>query len=399
MASTTYTLKAAADPTMTLGTIKSGTYSNTLTSDDSRLIFNDSGGSGAAKWKLDLNFDGVSPAVQFNDATGVIRSRLHQFDVVLEAVDALSTDNYYILLWNFITSAWDEVGAAMSIGTTEASFTRSITANKAYYINDNGEIKLRIANGKALAKVGAPDNDGELGIDSLYVTVQNDTGVTFDTHAKTNVTGAPSTDYTFNITPGAGASVMVMQGSTSGQSITQVDLDGNVSVKLNQIINSKWNQYYNPGTQVTPSVQQTVRIQSGGQDNSTWAAITFIGTPSDSTVIVSTASGTSDTSPNTQTITGADEGNMVVDGINVEGGTETSAINGGQTAIFDDFATGNVQSASYEAAPVGGGNVVVSYTFASTTSRLGALELLSAPAAAAQQKSPSGGVAYSGLFY
>ena len=187
-------------------------------------------------------------------------------------------------------------------------------------------------------------------------------------------------DVIWAITPAANSSVMVIQGSCSGQVINQVDLDGNVSLKLNQIINSKWNQYYNPGSQVTPGVSQTVRVQAGGTDASTWAAITFTGTPSDSTVIVTTASTTDDASPASVTISGADEGNMVVDGISVEGGTETSTIAGDQTAIFDDVGSGNIQSASYEAAPVGGGDVTVSYTFASTTSRLGALELLAAPA-------------------
>src|SRR3990167_8229145 len=190
-------------------------------------------------------------------------------------------------------------------------------------------------------------------------------------------------DVILAITPAANSSVMVLQGSCSGQVINQVDLDGNVSLKLNQIINSKWNQYYNPGTQVTPGVAQTVRVQAGGTDASTWAAITFTGTPSDTTVIVGTASISTGTSPASLTISGADEENMVVDGINVEGGTETSAIDCGQTAIFDDIGSGNVQSASYEAAPAGGGDVVVSYTFPATTSRFGALELLAAPAATA----------------
>lgn len=127
----------------------------------------------AEKYKLDFSFDGTAGTDQWADYTAINTSTIHKIVVTLEAKDSLSTDDYYALLYNFTNSTWDEVETAMSIGTTESSSTRSVVAYFASYLNTNKEIKVRIANGKALAKGGAPDNDGQLEIDYLKVDVSN----------------------------------------------------------------------------------------------------------------------------------------------------------------------------------------------------------------------------------
>src|SRR3990167_8367790 len=119
-ADATFNLEATAGPTYAKGSTSSGDYTNTQSSDDGRLITVDSTGSPGAKWQLDLSFDGVSPSAQWEDATGVNRNGIHTITITLEARDTVSTDNYYILLWDFTTGAWTEIGAAMSITSTEA---------------------------------------------------------------------------------------------------------------------------------------------------------------------------------------------------------------------------------------------------------------------------------------
>ena len=124
-------------------------------------------------YKSDFNFNGVTPTDQWGDYDDIDRTTVHAIEITLEAKDSLSTDNYYVMLWNFDTSAWDEVGALMSIGTTEDTFVRNVASGFTSYLNVDREIKVRIANGKALAKGGAPDNDGQLEIDYAIIKVSN----------------------------------------------------------------------------------------------------------------------------------------------------------------------------------------------------------------------------------
>ena len=93
-----FTTKAAADPTFLEGSIKTGSYTNTQLSDDSRLILNDSSGSPSDKYKLDFSFDGVTPSVEWDDAVGINESQINSIEVTLEAKDTTGTNDYYILI-------------------------------------------------------------------------------------------------------------------------------------------------------------------------------------------------------------------------------------------------------------------------------------------------------------
>ncbi len=165
--------QALTNPTVTEGSIKSGNYTDTHIKNDTYLIFNDSGGSPSNRYKLDLIFDGVSPADQWEDYEQIDQNLMLLITIVLEARDTISTDNYYVLMWNFDTSQWIEVESVMSIGAIKTEFTRQMSINCASYLNDNNEFKLRIANGKALGKGGAPNNDGQLEIDYLMIGINN----------------------------------------------------------------------------------------------------------------------------------------------------------------------------------------------------------------------------------
>ena len=162
--------QAILDPTIALGGITGGSYSDTLTSNDTRLLIGDTAGAPANKYKLDLSFDGTSGTDQWDNYSLINQNTIESIEITLEATDSASTDDYYIMLWNFDTPAWNEIGAVMSIGA-EDTFTRNVVSDFASYLNDSNEIKIRIANGKALGKGGAPNNNGVFEIDYLKVTI------------------------------------------------------------------------------------------------------------------------------------------------------------------------------------------------------------------------------------
>lgn len=223
-----FKVQAKANPTFTEGGINSGSYSDTLTSDDTRFILSDSGGAPANKFKLDFSFDGVSPSDQLEDAIGVNETTITEIKITLEARDTLSTDDYYLLLWNFNSSAWDEVGAVMSISSTDATFTRNITVNYSDYVSSD-ELKVRLANGKALGKGGAPNNNGQLEIDYLAIDITNVGSIAFGGISSFSTSQTPTS---VSVSGTNTIGIVNVIGESGGDNITAVTWDGNPMTKI-----------------------------------------------------------------------------------------------------------------------------------------------------------------------
>jgi len=166
------TRQATNDPTFTEGSISANSYADTLASENTTFDLADSGGAPANKYKLDFTFDGTGGTDQWGDYVDINELRIEQINFTLEAADSGSTDDYYLMLWDWKSSAWDEIGAVMSIGAVEDTYERQATTESDHYVS-NDIVKVRIANGKALGKGGAPNNDGLLEIDYMSMEIQN----------------------------------------------------------------------------------------------------------------------------------------------------------------------------------------------------------------------------------
>ncbi len=140
---------ASANPTMDLGIISSGSYSNTLTSDNSYLNLAETGGSPDAKGKLDSKWEG------WEAVTEVSNSSIVEMNISIEAYVA-DGEAVYIQLWDFPIGAWN--GTWRQLGTsglpatdTGAVYWHNITSTSDIqrFVNLTGNYKIRLDCAKA----------------------------------------------------------------------------------------------------------------------------------------------------------------------------------------------------------------------------------------------------------
>ena len=139
-------VKDPSSYTITAGSLNSGNLSSLAVNDNNYLVVNSTTGLGTKRAKLEFNYTGFSTPTQIS---------------VKVAAKVSSARPGYLHLWNYTTSAFEQI-AAPSLTTTETTTTVTLTSNVAKYVSA-GNLKLQ------LEVVGSPSFNAS--IDEAEVTV------------------------------------------------------------------------------------------------------------------------------------------------------------------------------------------------------------------------------------
>jgi len=185
------TKHATANPTMVLGSIAAGSYSNTLSSDNSYLNISETVGTGPPpdRYKLDSEWN------SWEAVTEVSNSSLVGMNIGIEAyVD--DGEAVYIQLWDFLNNNWNttwhQLGAS-GLPTTDTNtvlwYNITNAAEIQRFVNATGNYRIRFADAKVA--ISFQDNSSSTFRVDEFMVIFNYNTTTYQLNITTNTTGIP----------------------------------------------------------------------------------------------------------------------------------------------------------------------------------------------------------------
>ncbi|MCX9085893.1 MAG: hypothetical protein OIN87_13965, partial [Candidatus Methanoperedens sp.] len=178
---------ANVQPVMTFGTITSGDYSNTISSDNSYLVLTEeTGGNPANRGKLDTEWNGWEAFFESGN------SSLTSMNIGIEA-SVNDGDEVYIQLWNYSSNnwsaSWNLLGTLPSSDTVLWYNITNINEIQTF-VNTTGNFRIRFADAKVA--VGSADalQSSIFSIDEFKVIFNYDLNL-YHLNVTTNTTNIP----------------------------------------------------------------------------------------------------------------------------------------------------------------------------------------------------------------
>lgn len=212
----TVTKLTTANPSLISGSLESGSHLDVNVSGDSSLILKEN-----AAYQLQAEFNNWQP---FSEAN---KTKVTSLKVIVEAKASSADDSWYVSFWDYSENAWSSDWHQLGTGgfeTYDIAYTISIATSAAQdYLNESGDLRLRLADGRSSGQ--GPNDAVQTTLSLDYLAVQ----ISYDNTAPDSLLTFPSNNARFKGGETISLSGTASDGSGSGVAQVQVSTDGGTS--------------------------------------------------------------------------------------------------------------------------------------------------------------------------